>query len=73
LAVVVADGSEKNPHFNKYQALADQLRGQPHVKKNFSISTTNNIEFDEWHPMYEMVDAPLGHRVEFNWEGRERI
>jgi hypothetical protein len=41
--VVVADGSEKNPHCSKYQALADQLRGQPHVKKNFSIPATNNL------------------------------
>jgi hypothetical protein len=38
LAVVAADGSEKNPHFSKYQTLADQLRGQPHLIRNFSIS-----------------------------------
>jgi hypothetical protein len=41
--MVVADELEENPHFSKYQALADQLRGQPHIKKIFSISATNNL------------------------------
>jgi hypothetical protein len=41
--MIVAGESEKNPHFSKYQALADQLRGQPHIKKNFSMSATNNL------------------------------
>src|SRR5947209_1271409 len=56
LTVVVADGSDKNPHFSKYQALADQLRGQPHVKKNFSISATNNLAgIEKVEPVMESV------------------